>query len=54
MVQALARAGVKAILNLTPVPLLASARMVIEQADTGSQLLRLLSRLGSTEKAEAR
>lgn len=54
MVQALARAGVKAILNLTPVPLLASARMVIEQADTGSQLLRLLSRLGSTERAEAR
>ncbi len=52
MVQELAQAGVKAVLNLTAVPLPASAQVVIEQADVGSQLLRLLSRLGPVEGKE--
>jgi|GEM_PF-1969028 len=38
-------AGVRGVLNLTAARLEASASLVIEQADLGSQMLRLLSRL---------
>lgn len=45
LVGALARAGVKGVLNLTEVPLPASGQVVIEQADLRTQLMRLLSQL---------
>jgi NADH/NAD ratio-sensing transcriptional regulator Rex len=47
-VQELADAGIGAVLNLTPRRLEASAKLVIEQGDLGSQLFRLLVRLGSS------
>ncbi len=46
--ESLVRAGVTAILNLTETPLRASAGAVVEQADLGTQVLRLLSRLHTT------
>jgi redox-sensing transcriptional repressor len=46
LLQALAGAGVRAFLNLTSVPVTAPAGTVVEQADLGSQLFRLLCRLG--------
>jgi redox-sensing transcriptional repressor len=45
VLRGLAEAGIEAVLNLTPVRLDASAKAIVEQADLGSQLLRLLSRL---------
>jgi len=48
LVESLVRAGVTAILNLTETPLRASAGAVVEQADLGTQVLRLLSRLHTT------
>ncbi len=45
VLRGLAEAGIEAVLNLTPVRLDASAKVIVEQADLGSQLLRLLSRL---------
>jgi redox-sensing transcriptional repressor len=45
VVESLIEAGIKAVLNLTPSRLEASANVAIEQADIGSQLLRLLSRM---------
>ena len=48
LIESLVRAGVTAILNLTEAPVRASAGAVVEQADLGSQVLRLLSRLHTT------
>ncbi len=45
LLQGLSRAGVKAVLNLTPARLAASANLVIEQADITSLIFRLLSRM---------
>jgi redox-sensing transcriptional repressor len=45
VLRGLAEAEIEAVLNLTPVRLDASAKVIVEQADLGSQLLRLLSRL---------
>ncbi len=42
VVQDLAGAGVRAVLNLTPAPLTRSANVVVEQGDLGSLLFRLL------------
>ena len=47
VIAALAQAGVRAVLNLTDVPLVATGQMVVEQADVSSQLLRLLSRMAT-------
>ena len=54
IVRALAEAGVQAVLNLTSARLDASAKVVVEQADLGSQLLRLLSRLGEPGRSDGR
>ncbi len=45
LLEKLIEAGIKAVLNLTPHRLEPSAQITIEQADLGSQLLRLLSRM---------
>lgn len=45
VVEGLIEAGIQAVLNLTPSRLEASVNVAIEQADIGSQLLRLLSRM---------
>jgi redox-sensing transcriptional repressor len=50
VLRGLAEAGIEAILNLTSVRLDAAANIVVEQADLGSQLLRLFSRLAPPEK----
>ncbi len=49
LIQALARSGVRGVLNLTESPLRASAGTVVEQADLGSQLSRLLRRLEAAQ-----
>jgi redox-sensing transcriptional repressor len=46
ILEGLADAGVRGMLNLTPLRLDLTSRVVIEQCDLGNQLLRLVSRLG--------
>lgn len=46
LLEDLAEAGVRGILNLTPCRLDLSGRVVVEQCDLGSELTRLVSRLG--------
>ena len=46
LLERLADAGVRGILNLTPVRIELPSRVVVEQCDVGSQILRLISRLG--------
>jgi redox-sensing transcriptional repressor len=43
----LVAAGIQAVLNLTPARLELPAAVVVEQCDLGSQLLRLISRMGA-------
>jgi NADH/NAD ratio-sensing transcriptional regulator Rex len=47
LLESLVDAGVQGILNLTPLRLELPARVVVEQCDLGSEMVRLVSRLGS-------
>jgi len=46
LLEGLVAAGVCGMLNLTPLRLDLSARVIVEQCDLGSQMVRLISRLG--------